>query len=72
MEVEGYLPDPQERKKLWFMITLYDVHFFQHVSMCSVGFANLMGMPELKEEKGDKVYWCVQVQWWDKVKKNSN
>ena len=25
-------------------------------------------MPELKEEKGDKVYWCVNVKWWDKVR----
>ena len=25
-------------------------------------------MPELKEETGDKVYWCVRIQWWEKVK----
>lgn len=30
-----------------------------------------MGLPELKEEKGDKVYWCVRVQWWVKVRKHN-
>lgn len=29
----------------------------------------MVGLPELKEETGDKVYWCVRVQWWEKVKK---
>lgn len=28
-----------------------------------------MGLPELKEEKGGKVYWCVKIKWWEKVKK---
>lgn len=27
-----------------------------------------MGLPELKEEPGEKVYWCVKVLWWDKVR----